>query len=165
MIETIFNALRGLGNEFALFLVSIIPFIELRGSIPFGIGVLKMAWYEVLPICVLANCVPIPFVMLLTRPIFDRLKKTKLFAGPVERLEARMMKKSEKVTKYKIIGLFLFVALPIPGTGAYSGALIAALLGMRYKKAIPSIALGLVVAGIIMTVVSLLGVHGYKLLT
>lgn len=165
MIETIFNALKGLGSELALFIVSNIPFIELRGSIPFGIGVLKMPWYAVLPICVLANCVPIPIVMLIARPLFERLKKTKLFAEPVRKLEERMMKKSEKVTKYKIIGLFLFVALPIPGTGAYSGALIAALLDMRFRKAFPSIALGLVAAGIIMTVVSLLGVHGYRLLT
>ena len=72
----------------------------------------------------------------------------------MKKFEAKMMKKSEKVTKYEIIGLFLFVAIPLPGTGAYSGSVIAALLGMRLKKAIPSIVAGVFVAGIIVTIIT-----------
>ena len=82
------------------------------------------------------------------------LKKRKIFAGFVHKFEEKMMKKSEKVTKYEIIGLFLFVAIPLPGTGAYSGSVIAALLGMRLKKAFPSIAAGVLVAGIIVTIIT-----------
>lgn len=157
MIESVFQFFSGVGEFWALFLVSVIPFIELRGAIPFGIMALGMPWYEAFLISFISNCLPIPFVILLTRPIFGWLKKTRLFAGLVTRLEAKMMKKSEKVTKYKVIGLFLFVALPVPGTGAYSGALIAALLDMRLNKAIPSLVLGVFVAGVIMTLISVFG--------
>lgn len=157
MIESVFQFFSGVGEFWALFLVSVIPFIELRGAIPFGIMALGMPWYEAFLISFISNCLPIPFVILLTRPIFGWLKKTRLFAGLVTRLEAKMMKKSEKVTKYKVIGLFLFVALPVPGTGAYSGALIAALLDMRLNKAIPSLVCGVFVAGVIMTLISVFG--------
>lgn len=142
-----------LGDFWALVLVSLTPFIELRLAIPLGC-ISGMPWYEAFLVSFAANCVPVPFVILLTRPIFDRLKKTRLFSGFIHRLERRMMTKSEKVTKYKVIGLFLFVALPLPGTGAYSGSVIAALLDMRLKKAFPSIAAGVFAAGIIVTCVT-----------
>lgn len=157
MIEQVFNFFSGAGELWALFIVSIIPFIELRGAIPFGILFLGMPWYEAFLISFISNCIPVPFVILLTRPIFGWLKKTKLLAGFVHRLESKMMKKSEQVTKYKVIGLFLFVAIPLPGTGAYSGSLIAALLDMRLSKAIPSIVAGIFVAGLIMTILSMCG--------
>ena len=157
MIEQVFTFFSGAGEFWALFIVSIIPFIELRGAIPFGILFLGMPWYEAFLISFISNCIPIPFVILLTRPIFGWLKKTKLLAGFVHRLESKMMKKSEQVTKYKVIGLFLFVAVPLPGTGAYSGSLIAALLDMRLSKAIPSVVAGVFVAGLIMTILSMCG--------
>lgn len=151
--KTLLDFFGGLGEFWALTFVSFIPFIELRLAIPLGLG-LGMPWYESFLISFISNCIPIPFVILLTRPIFDWLKKRKIFAGFVNKLEAKMMKKSEKVTKYEIIGLFLFVAIPLPGTGAYSGSVIAALLGMRLKKAIPSIVAGVFVAGIIVTIIT-----------
>ena len=157
MIEQVYELFSGIPPYLALFIVSMIPFIELRAAIPFGMLILGMPWYEAFLISFLSNCVPIPFVILLIRPIFTWLKKTKLLAGFVHKLEAKMMKKSEKVTKYKVIGLFVFVAIPIPGTGAYSGSLIAALLDMRLTKAIPSIVAGVFVAGVIMTIISLFG--------
>ena len=143
----------GLGEFWALTIVSCIPFIELRLAIPLGLG-LGMPWYESFLISFVSNCVPVPFVILLTRPIFDWLKRRKMFAGFVKKIENKMMSKSEKVTKYEILGLFLFVAIPLPGTGAYSGSVIAALLGMRLKKAIPSIVAGIFVAGIIVTILT-----------
>lgn len=157
MIGQLFDFFSGIGEFWALFWVSVVPFIELRGAIPFGILALRMPWYEAFLISFAANCLPIPFVILLTRPIFKWLKKTRLLAGFAGRLEAKMMKKSEKVTKYKIIGLFLFVAIPLPGTGAYTGSVIAALLDMRLSKAIPSIVCGIFVAGAIITVLSMCG--------
>ena len=153
LAHQLYEALSGLGEFWALFIVSCIPFIELRLAIPLGCA-LGMPWFEAFLISFLSNCLPIPFVILLTRPIFNRLKKTKLFSGVVQKLESKMMKKSEKVTKYKVIGLFLFVALPIPGTGAYSGSVIAALLDMRLKKALPSIIAGVFVAGVIVTIIT-----------
>ena len=151
--KTLLDFFSGFGEFWALTFVSFIPFIELRLAIPLGLG-LGMPWYESFLISFISNCIPVPFVILLTRPIFDWLKKLKMFEGFVNKLEAKMLKKSEKVTKYEIIGLFLFVAIPLPGTGAYSGSVIAALLGMRLNKAIPSIVAGVFVAGLIVTIVT-----------
>lgn len=156
MIEQLFDLLRPIGNEAALFLVSLVPFIELRGGILLGHG-LGMDPLRIFIICVLANCVPVPFVILLARPIFARLKKTKLFGKLAAKIENSTMKKSGKVLshKYTWIGLMLFVGIPLPGTGAYTGSLIAALLGMRLKQAIPAIILGIIIAGGIMTLASM----------
>ena len=162
MIEQVFEFFSGMGEFWALFLVSMIPFIELRAAIPFGMLFLGMPWYEAFLISFISNCIPIPFVILLARPIFAWLKKTKMFSGVAHKLEAKMMQKSEKVTKYKIIGLFLFVAIPLPGTGAYSGSLIAALLNMRLSKSIISIVLGVLVAGIMITILSACGVMAFS---
>ena len=162
MIQQVFDFFSGVGEFWALFFVSVVPFIELRGAIPFGILALKMPWYQAFLLSFAANCLPIPFVYFLTRPLFDWLRKTKLFSGFIDRFEAKMMKKSEKVTKYKIIGLLLFVAVPLPGTGAYSGSVIAALLDMPFKKAFVSIACGVFVAGIIITLLSMGGLMAIK---
>jgi len=152
-MEALFELLRPIGNDAALFIVSLIPFIELRGGIVLGITVLGMDWLRTFLICFIANCIPIPFVILLTRPIFNWLKKTRLLSGFVNKLEAKLHKKSGQITEYKywFIGLMLFVAIPLPGTGAYTGSLIAALLDMRMKKAFPAIVLGVFVAAVIMT--------------
>ena len=151
--KTLLGFLGGFGEFWALTIVSFIPLIELRLAIPLGLG-LGMPWYEAFLISFVSNCIPIPFIILLVRPVFDWLKKRKMFEGYVKRFEEKMMKKSQKVTKYEVIGLFLFVAVPLPGTGAYSGSIIAALLGMRLKKAIPSIVAGVFVAGIIVTIIT-----------
>ena len=155
-MEQLFELLRPIGNELALFIVSLIPFIELRGGILLGHG-LGMDSLRVFLICFAANCIPVPFVIMLARPIFDRLKKTKLFGGFIKKLEGKIQKKSGKVLayKYKVIGLILFVGIPLPGTGAYTGSLIAALLDMRLKEAIPAIIAGVFLAGVIMTLASL----------
>jgi len=163
LAENLLAFFSGLGEFWSLAIVSCIPFIELRLAIPLGLG-LGMPWYESFLISFVSNCVPIPFVILLTRPIFDWLKKRKAFEKFVIRFEEKMMKKSEKVTKYEMIGLFLFVAIPLPGTGAYSGAVIAALLGMRLKKAMPSIAAGVFTAGAIITAIAYGGAAGLSAL-
>ena len=157
MIQHVFDFFSAIGEFWALFFVSVVPFIELRGAIPFGILALGMPWYEAFIISFISNCLPVPFVILLTRPIFNWLKKTRLLSGFINKFEAKMMKKSERITRYKVIGLFIFVAIPFPGTGAYSGAVIAALLDMRLKKAIPSIFAGVFAAGVIMTILSMCG--------
>ncbi len=157
MVEQLYSWLTSfISREMAVTLVSMIPFIELRGGIVLAHGLGMDPWWSFV-ICVLANCVPIPFAIWLTRPVFDRLKKTKRFGNFVHKLEVKLMKKSDQVTAYKYaaIGLMLFVGVPLPGTGAYSGSLIAALLGMRVKQAVPAIVAGVILAGIIMTVASM----------
>lgn len=146
----------GIGHELSMFIISLIPFIELRGGILWG-HALNIAPLEVFLICVIANCIPIPFVILLARPIFAWLKRFKLFGKIIGKIETTIEKKADQVkaNKYEMLGLFLFVAIPLPGTGAYTGSLIAALLKMRLKYAVPAIVTGVLVAGLIMTLASM----------
>ncbi len=152
LMEQLYEFLSPIGQDGALFLTSLVPFVELRGGIILG-HALGMDWLRTFIICFLANCIPVPFVIFLARPIFSWLKKTKLFKGVIEKLEAKVHKKSGQVTahKYAAIGLLLFVGIPLPGTGAYTGALIAALLDIRLKTAFPAIIAGIFLAGVIMT--------------
>lgn len=153
---TNFLASLGVGEELSMFIISLIPFIELRGGILWG-HALDIAPLEVFIICVIANCIPIPFVILLARPIFAWLKRFRLFAKIISKIEDTIEKKADKVkaSRYEMLGLFLFVAVPLPGTGAYTGSLIAALLKMRLKHAVPAIVLGVLSAGLIMTLASM----------
>lgn len=154
MGEKIILALGAIPNEIKLLIVSMIPIVELRGAIPLGAALLDMGIWETLVLSVIGNLIPVPFLILLTRPLFSWLKKTKVFSGIVAKLESRVEKKADKVMKNAALGLFLFVAIPLPGTGAWTGSMIASLFDMRFKYALPSICLGVIVAGIIMTVAS-----------
>ena len=151
MAEQIIEALGAIPNEIKLIIISMLPIIELRGAIPVGV-LLGMPPIESFLISVVGNLIPIPFVILLGRPIFNWLKKTKLFAGLMEKLEKRVEKKADSVMKKAALGLYIFVAIPLPGTGAWTGALIASMFDMRFKYALPAIVLGVLTAGIIMTV-------------
>lgn len=151
MAEQIIEALGAIPNEIKLIIISMLPIIELRGAIPVGV-LLGMPPIESFLISVVGNLIPIPFVILLGRPIFNWLKKTKLFAGLMEKLEKRIEKKADSVMKKAALGLYIFVAIPLPGTGAWTGALIASMFDMRFKYALPAIVLGVFTAGIIMTV-------------
>jgi len=153
MSEWITSYFAGLNHELAVFLVSMLPIVELRGAIPFGVG-LGMDWRSVYIISVIGNLLPVPFIILFFRPIINYLKKTRLLGKLATKLHERSLKKSESVTKYKVFGLFLFVAIPLPGTGAWTGSAIAALLDMRLKYAIPAILLGVLCAGILMMGIS-----------
>ena len=151
MAEQIIEALGAIPNEIKLIIISMLPIIELRGAIPVGV-LLGMPPIESFLISIVGNLIPIPFVILLGRPIFNWLKKTKLFAGLMEKLEKRIEKKADSVMKKAALGLYIFVAIPLPGTGAWTGALIASMFDMRFKYALPAIVLGVLTAGIIMTV-------------
>lgn len=127
------------------------PIGELRVGIPYGYHAGINIWLA-LVICVLANCIPVPFIISLIRMIFDWIKKRIPFLRRlVEKIEKKGENKAEKVKKRKKLGLFLLVAIPLPGTGAWTGSLAAALLNMRIKDAFPMIALGVLTAGLIMT--------------
>ena len=126
------------------------PVLELRGAIPLGVagGLTPLA---AMAIAIAGNMVPIPFLILFTRRIFNWLKTHSRLRLLVERLEARATEKSQLVLRYAWVGLCILVAIPLPGTGAWTGALVAAVLGMRLKKAMPAITLGVVIAGFIVT--------------
>ena len=140
-----------LGELFFTMLVSMVPIIELRGGVPFGTA-LGLAREAALVAAIIGNMLPIPFIIVYIRRIFlwMRRKSPKLNTL-VDKLEKKAHLKGQKVTKYKYIGLWLFVAIPLPGTGAWTGALAAAFLNMPLRKALPSIFLGVVTAGLIMT--------------
>ena len=153
MQESIFQFFNFAGEEFALFLVSMIPLVELRGAVILGAG-MGVPWYFTFLISLVGNLLPIPFLILLGRKIIELLKKVKFLSKLTYWYENKLLKKMDQVTKYEKLGLFLFVAIPLPGTGAWSGALIAALLNMRLKNSFPPIALGVLAADVIMTVAS-----------
>lgn len=142
-----------LSAELIIFLVSMIPILELRGGLLVA-SLLHVDMWRAIPICIIANAIPVPFILLLITQIFAFMKKHNILVGLVDRLESKAMGRSEKIQRYEFWGLVAFVGIPLPGTGAWTGSLIAALLRIRMKKAIPAIALGLIMATVIMTVVS-----------
>ena len=153
MTDYIVNALTGadLGAYFVTLIVSMIPVIELRGAIPLGVG-LGLSHFDAMWVSMLGNMLPVPFIILFIRPIFKWMtRKSEKLGRVVEKLEARAEGKWDKVHKYQFFGLAIFVGIPLPGTGAWTGALIAAVMDMRMRSALPSIALGVVIAGLLVT--------------
>ncbi|MBQ6895272.1 MAG: small multi-drug export protein [Clostridia bacterium] len=153
MIELIESYFAGINKALAVFIVSMMPVVELRGAIPFGVS-LGMDWREVYLISVIGNIIPVPFIILFFRPLIEYFEKTKLFGKIASKLRHRTNTKIEGLNKYKILGLFLFVAIPLPGTGAWTGAAIAGLLKMRIKHSFIPIFAGVIVAGILMMGIS-----------
>ncbi len=141
-------------NEIIIFLVSMIPVLELRGGLIVA-SILQVNMWRAIPICIIGNLVPVPFILLLVNKIFALLKKhTKKLGALITKLETKSLGRSEKIQRREFWGLVLFVGIPLPGTGAWTGALIAALLGIKFKKAFPAILLGLIMATIIMSFIS-----------
>lgn len=146
-------------KEVVIFIISMMPILEVRGGLLVG-SLLEVPILKAIPICIIANIIPIPFILLFIKQIFKWLKKIKFCRGIIEKLEARAMDKSDNIKKYEFWGLVLFVGIPLPGTGAWTGSLIAALLEIDFKKAILAELLGIAIATVIMSIVSygLLGV-------
>ena len=109
---------------------------------------------EAVCICFIGKLIPIPFILLLIRPVFRWLKKTSLFRPLVERLERKAMGKSDTIRRYEFWGLLIFVGIPLPGTGVWTGALIASMLNISIKRAMPPLVLGMGMATVIMCFVS-----------
>ena len=132
------------------FLISMVPVLELRGAIPIGVagGLPPLA---AMLIAIAGNLAPVPFLLVFTRRVFNWLKTKGRIRRLVERLEQRAAKKSQLVMDYAWLGLCILVAIPLPGTGAWTGALVAAVMNMRLKRAMPANALGVVIAGFIVT--------------
>ncbi len=143
---------KGLSPEEVVFFISMLPLLELRGGI-LAASFLQVEYVKGALICLIGNIIPIPFILLFITPIFNWLKKTKLFRPLVEGLEKRAMGKSEQIQKYEFVGLMLFVGIPLPGTGAWTGALIAALMAIKLRKAVPAIFLGIILALCIMSLI------------
>ena len=141
------------GKALIVFIISLMPILELRGGL-IAAALLNLNIVRAFIVCFIGNVIPIPFILWLITPIFNYLKKTKLFSGIVNKLENKAMSKKDKIEKLEYIGLMLFVGIPLPGTGAWTGCLIAAMLNMDKKKAMMYSILGVVMAGIIMMIFS-----------
>lgn len=135
------------------FLLSIVPIIELRGAIPLGAG-LGLPWYINYIVCVVGNFLPVPFILLFIRAVLNWMKKVPKLNKIALWLEKRAAKNSDRVSKYATWGLMLFVAIPLPGTGAWTGSLVAALLEMRLKHSLLSVFFGVLVAGVIVSLIA-----------
>lgn len=134
------------------FFMAMVPVIELRGAIPYGVGLAGLTIWQAALLAVLGNLLPVPFLIIFTRDIFAWLrKKSPKLNSIVERMEQRADRKKDVVLKYEFWGLMILVAIPLPGTGAWTGALVAAMMDMQLKRAFPAIALGVVVAAFIVT--------------
>lgn len=146
---------ESMAGEFLLtMLVSMVPVIELRGGIPFGVAAGLPVWMALLA-AVIGNLIPVPFIIVYIRRIFQWMRRRlPRFGGMIDKLEAKAHLKGQKVQKYQYFGLALFVAIPLPGTGAWTGALAAAFLDMRLRKALPSIVAGVAAAGVVVSAIT-----------
>lgn len=138
-----------MGKEIITFVISLLPILELRGGL-LAAGALNLNPVIAYIIAIIGNILPIPFILLFLTKIFDWMKKFKCFRGIVEKLEKKAEKNKDKFEKGEFIGLILFVGIPLPGTGAWTGALIASLMGMDKKKAMLAIFIGILLASVIM---------------
>jgi uncharacterized membrane protein len=135
-----------------VFLVSMVPLIELRGAVPIGTG-MGLPWEWTLIVSIIGNCLPIPIILIFVKKVLTWMRtcKIKLFSKVSNFMFEKAEKNRAKIEKYATWGLFLFVAIPLPGTGAWTGALVASLFDMAKKKASISIFSGVIAAGLIMT--------------
>lgn len=141
----------GMPNWLVISLVSMIPLLELRGSILVAGILLQMKWLPMYVAAVIGNMIPIPFILLFIKAIFNFMRRIKGISKFPEWCEKKALKHSDKIEKYGYFGLFLFVAIPLPGTGAWTGSLAAVLFGLDFKKSLMAVFCGVLTAGLIMS--------------
>ncbi len=158
LVQSFLQAFSGIidmpfGKEIIIFVISLMPILELRGGL-IAASLLNMNPVTSFIVCFIGNLIPIPFILWFITPIFDKLKKTKHLSKLVNKIESKANSKKEQIEKYQFWGLLLFVGIPLPGTGAWTGSLIASMVGMNKKKSLLAAILGVTLAGIIMFVLS-----------
>ena len=159
MLEWFKEVFGWLPKEAFAALISMVPVIELRGGLPYGIA-LGLDYPLALAMAVIGNMVPVPFIIVYIRKVFAWIRRHMQWLDDfVTNLEKKAHLKGQTVQKYGALGLCILVAIPLPGTGAWTGALAAVLLDMRLKKAVPSIFLGVCIAAAIMTAVTYGVIH------
>lgn len=154
MIEAIKSFfLDTVGREFCVLFCSMLPIIELRGAIPLGVGLGLSSW-QTFTLSIVGNLLPIPFLLLLWRWALGMMHRIRWTQGFALWLEKRAERSRGTLERWEFWGLLLFVAIPLPGTGAWTGSLAAAVMGMRFWKAMLAILLGVLLAGVVMTLIS-----------
>ena len=145
---------RQIGDYLWVFFISMVPVIELRGAIPIGVFSLDLPLIPTYIVAILGNILPVPFLILFSKRVLTWLTGFKKIGPIFQRIIDSGQRKAEKLGKYELFGLLVFVAIPLPGTGAWTGSLIAALLQLRVKSSFFAISAGVVIAGIIMSLAS-----------
>lgn len=140
-------------HELVIFIISLFPILELRGGL-IAAALLQVPYWKALLICMVGNIIPIPFILLLIEKIFNIMKKHKATAKIVNFLETKTLKKRAQIDRWGFWGLVLFVGIPLPGTGGWTGALLASLLRIPIKKSAPAIGIGIILAAAIMSFVT-----------
>ncbi len=148
--DAVISAFGGkIPDDLIVFFISMLPIVELRGGM-FAAKLFEIDFFKAFLICYAGNMLPVPFILLFIRKIFAFLRNKKGFSGIIKKLEEKTFVRSEKALRWKGLGLLLFVAIPVPGTGGWTGSLIAALLEMRLRVSFPVIALGVFIADLLM---------------
>lgn len=153
LIESLIKIFGTLGKELVVFIISLLPILELRGGL-IAASLLKIPFFKGYIISIIGNILPIPIVLLFLDKIFTLLKKFKLTSKIVIKLENKILSKKKQIDKYGYLGLLLFVGIPLPGTGAWTGSALAVLLHLDKKKSFIYIILGIIMASIIMSIFS-----------
>ena len=154
IVQSIVTSLSGrISSEFIVFLVSMIPLLELRGSI-LAAGFMNTTFVPTYIAAVIGNMLPIPFILIFITHIFNWMEKVKCLEKIPKKIKEKAMSKSEQIEKFGYFGLYLFVAIPLPGTGAWTGSLLAVLLGLKKGKSLLAILLGVMTAGLIMSLLA-----------
>lgn len=153
LVNFFIGLFHGIGKEGIIFIISLMPILELRGGL-LAASVLKIPYVRALIICIIGNLLPIPFVLMFLEYIFHLMEKWKPTKKVVKWLEKKGNSKRSQIDKYGYLGLILFVGVPLPGTGAWTGSLVAILLGLDKKKSFICIIIGVLLASIIMSILS-----------
>ncbi len=153
LVESLINIFSGLGKEVIVFIISMLPLLELRGGL-LAASILNVNFISGYIISILGNTLPIPLLLLFLEKVLNWLSKFKTTKKVVNKMENKILSKKEQIEKYGYIGLMLFVGVPLPGTGAWTGASLAVLLNMDKKKSFIYIMLGVILASIIMSIIS-----------
>ena len=142
-----------LGKSITIFILSLLPIIELRGGL-IAATLLGVSFFKAFIICFIGNILPVTFILWFIRKILDWMRNVKLFKKIVKWIDRKVENKKSQIEKYGFLGIVLFVGIPLPGTGAWTGSLIAAMLDMDKKKSFIAVLIGVLVAGIIMSIIS-----------
>lgn len=153
LVKTIIELFSGANRELIVFIISILPILELRGGL-LAASLLKVNFLSGYIISIIGNILPIPLVLLFLEKIFNFLKKSKYLEKIITKFENKVLSKKGQIDKYGYLGLMLFVGIPLPGTGAWTGSALAVLLHLNRKKSFIYIILGVILASIIMSIVS-----------
>ena len=147
--------LETVGKELCVFFCSMLPIIELRGAIPMG-AVFGLPWWQTYLIAIVGNMLPVPIILLFVKSVLNWMAKcrVKLFNKIANKMFEKAEKNREKIEKYAFWGLTLFVAIPLPATGAWTGTLVAALFDMKFWKSLLAALIGVMIAGVVMTLIS-----------